>query len=65
MAKNLQKKLPTTDKIRVFDVNEGSMGKLVAEVQSSGPGGATVEVSASALDAAKDSVSVDPALLFP
>ena len=55
MAKNLQKKLAATDTIRVFDVNEASMSKLVAEVRSA-PGGAAVEVSADAFGAAKESV---------
>ena len=58
MVKNLQKKMPTTDTIRVFDINKAATEKLVAEVHSSMPGGAVVKVASSPFEAAKDSVSL-------
>ena len=56
MAKNLRRKLPASDTIRVFDLNQTSMDSLVKDAEEGSAGGAAVEVSASALDAAKGSV---------
>lgn len=56
MAKNLQKKLPASDTLRVFDINRAAVDALVKESGEAAPGGAAVEVSASALDAARESV---------
>ncbi|MBE3049038.1 hypothetical protein IMZ48_42375 [Candidatus Bathyarchaeota archaeon] len=56
MAKNLQKKLPASDTLRVFDINRAAADALVKEVGEASAGGAAVEVSGSALDAARDSV---------
>lgn len=59
MAKNLQKKVPTTDTILVFDINQAAAEKLVAEAQSTEAGGARIRVASSAFEATKDSVSQD------
>lgn len=60
MAKNLRKKLPASETLRVFDINQASVDALVKEAEEAPPGGAAVEVSGSALEAAKDSVRVNP-----
>ncbi|PKS09287.1 hypothetical protein jhhlp_003901 [Lomentospora prolificans] len=65
MVKNLQKKMPTTDTIRVFDINKAATEKLVAEVHSSMPGGAVVKVASSPFEAAKDSDTVITVLPEP
>lgn len=56
MAKNLRKKLPPSETLRVFDINQASVDALVKEAHEAPPGGAKVEVSGSALEASKDSV---------
>ena len=57
MAKNLRQKLPASDTLRVFDINRAAVDTLVKDARDAPAGGAVVEVSESALDAAKDSVS--------
>lgn len=61
MAKNLQSKLGPGDKVSIFDINPEAMKTLEAETKAA-PGGAAVELAASAFDAAKEAVS-SPALL--
>jgi adenosylcobinamide amidohydrolase len=56
MARNLQAKLPSTDTIRVFDINTDSVKRFVNETKALG-NGAAVEVSSSVREAAEDSVS--------
>ncbi|SPN99892.1 related to 3-hydroxyisobutyrate dehydrogenase [Cephalotrichum gorgonifer] len=65
MAKNLRSKLPATDTVRVFDINQSSMDRLVSDVGESPSGGAAIESSKSALDAAKDSDTVITVLPEP
>lgn len=57
MAKNLRKKLPPADTVRVFDVNPASMDAFAADAKDAPPGGAAVEISGSALEAVRDAVS--------
>lgn len=57
MAKNLRQKLPASDTLRVFDINRAAVDTLVKDARDAPAGGAVVEVSECALDAAKDSVS--------
>lgn len=54
MAKNLQAKLPSTDTIRIHDINKGATKKFAEEIQASS-GGATVQIAASVREAAEDS----------
>lgn len=62
MARNLQSKLKSSDKISIFDINPSALQGLEAEMKAS-PGGAAVELAASAFDASKDAVSSLPVLL--
>lgn len=55
MAKNLQSKLSSSDKVSIFDINPESMKGLETEMKQSSTG-ATVELAASAFDASKDAV---------
>jgi 3-hydroxyisobutyrate dehydrogenase len=57
MARNLQAKLPSSDTIRVFDINTESMQKFKNETKALGSG-AAVKTAASAREAAEDSVSL-------
>ncbi|OTA69096.1 3-hydroxyisobutyrate dehydrogenase [Hypoxylon sp. EC38] len=54
MAKNLQSKLPPGDSVRLFDINNDAVKRLVEEMRTSQAGGAAIEVARSANDAAKD-----------
>ncbi|KAH8885536.1 3-hydroxyisobutyrate dehydrogenase [Thozetella sp. PMI_491] len=54
MARNLQAKLSPSDTLRVFDINTAAAQKLSQEVSSQQAGGATLEVSSSATEAAQD-----------
>lgn len=61
MAKNLRKKLPPSDTVRVFDVNPASMEAFAKDAKDGISGGAAVEMSGSALEAVRDAVSaLDP-----
>jgi hypothetical protein len=68
MARNLQAKLPTTDTLRIYDINPNSLKKFADETKALS-GGAAVEVANSVREAAEDSVSSAPLsssfLLFP
>lgn len=55
MAKNLQSKLSSTDKVSIFDINGPAMKSLEREMKAAGTG-AQVEVAASAFEASKDAV---------
>lgn len=55
MAKNLQAKLPSSDTLRVYDINPDSTKRFTDEVSSLGTG-AAVTSAASAREAAEDSV---------
>ncbi|KAI1462151.1 putative 3-hydroxyisobutyrate dehydrogenase G6G8.5 [Annulohypoxylon moriforme] len=55
MAKNLQSKLPSSETVRLFDINQDATKRLAEEMKTSKTGGAAVEVSRSAYDAARES----------
>ncbi len=56
MARNLQSKLSSNDSLRLFDLNTAAAQKLAQEMRAQRAGGATVEVSSSAAEAAKEAV---------
>ena len=56
MAKNLQAKLPTSDTLRIYDINAESIERFAKETKALGSG-ASVQVSANVREAAEDSVS--------
>jgi 3-hydroxyisobutyrate dehydrogenase len=56
MARNLQAKLPSSDTVRVFDINAESTQKFAEETKALGSG-AAVTIAASVREAAEDSVS--------
>jgi hypothetical protein len=56
MARNLQAKLPSSDTLRVFDINAESIQKFAEEAKALGSG-AAVTIAASVREAAEDSVS--------
>lgn len=56
MAKNLQKKLPTTDVLYIQDINTEATKRFADEVATAG-GGAQVKIAASPAEAADGSVS--------
>lgn len=58
MAKNLQSKLKSTDKVSVFDINPQAMKSLESDVKAVS-GGAKVELAPSAWAASKEAVSFD------
>ncbi|KAH8795476.1 3-hydroxyisobutyrate dehydrogenase-like protein [Hyaloscypha finlandica] len=53
MARNLQAKLPSSDTIRVFDINADSVQKFANETKALGSG-AAVKIAVSAREAAED-----------
>jgi hypothetical protein len=57
MARNLQAKLPSSDTLRIFDINAESIEKFANETKALGSG-ATVKIAATAREAAEDSVSL-------
>lgn len=65
MARNLQAKLPSTDTLRVFDVNAESVERFAKETKALGSG-AAVETANSVREAAEDSVGLPylPILAF-
>jgi hypothetical protein len=56
MARNLQSKLPSSDTLRVFDINAESTQKFAEETKALGSG-AAVTIADSVREAAEDSVS--------
>jgi ornithine cyclodeaminase/alanine dehydrogenase-like protein (mu-crystallin family) len=56
MARNLQAKLPSTDTLRVYDINPDSIQRFANETKALS-GGAAVEVASNVREAAEDSVS--------
>jgi 3-hydroxyisobutyrate dehydrogenase len=64
MARNLQAKLPSSDSLRVFDINAESIQKFANETKALG-NGAAVEIAANAREAAEDSVSLLENFLWP
>ncbi len=58
MARNLQAKLPSSDTVRVYDINPDSVQRFVNETKALSSG-AAVQVAGSVREAAEDSVS-DP-----
>lgn len=57
MARNVQAKLPSSDTIRVFDINADSVQKFANETKALGSG-AAVKIAVSAREAAEDAVSL-------
>lgn len=55
MAKNLQSKLKSSDKVSIYDINADAMKSLETEIKATSTG-AALELSASALEASKDAV---------
>ncbi|KPM45373.1 hypothetical protein AK830_g1151 [Neonectria ditissima] len=64
MAKNLQSKLSSSDKVAIFDINAEAVKGLETEMKAA-TGGAAVEVAASAFDASKDADTVITVLPEP
>jgi 3-hydroxyisobutyrate dehydrogenase len=56
MARNLREKLPSTDTVRIFDINKASLNRFVEETKNMPPGGAVVEISETSAEASADSV---------
>jgi len=56
MARNLQAKLPSTDTLRLYDINPDSIQRFANETKALS-GGAAVEVASNVREAAEDSVS--------
>lgn len=57
MARNLRAKLPSSDTLRVYDINPEAGEKFENETKATS-GGASVHVAANAREAAEDSVSL-------
>jgi len=55
MAKNLQAKLPSSDTLRIYDINTDSVNRFAQEIKALG-NGASVTVADGVRDAAEDSV---------
>ncbi|KAK8090550.1 3-hydroxyisobutyrate dehydrogenase [Apiospora phragmitis] len=55
MAKNLQAKLPPSDSIRIFDINQSAVRRLAEDMKASQTGGAVLTTAETAKDAARDS----------
>ena len=56
MARNLQAKLPSSDTLRVYDINSDSVNRFASEVKAAS-GGAAVKIASTVHEAAEDSVS--------
>ncbi|KAK8051595.1 hypothetical protein PG993_002980 [Apiospora rasikravindrae] len=65
MAKNLQAKLPPSDSIRIFDINQSAVRRLAEDMKASQTGGAAVTTAETAKDAARDSDTVITCLPEP
>ena len=63
MARNLQAKLPSSDTIRIYDINSESMKRFADETKALSTG-AAVEVASSVREAAEDSVSIPKSILL-
>jgi ornithine cyclodeaminase/alanine dehydrogenase-like protein (mu-crystallin family) len=59
MARNLQAKLPSSDTLRVYDINPQSVEKFVSETKALSVG-AEVQIAGSVREAAEDSVCCFP-----
>lgn len=57
MAKNLQSKLKSTDKVSIFDINPEAMKSLESDMKAAS-NGAKVELAPSAWAASKEAVSI-------
>ena len=57
MARNLQANLPSTDTLRIFDINAESIERFANETKGLSKG-ATVEIGSNPRDAAENSVSI-------
>ncbi|KAK7956587.1 3-hydroxyisobutyrate dehydrogenase [Apiospora aurea] len=65
MARNLQAKLPPSDSIRIFDINQSAARRLAEDMKASQTGGAAVTTAETAKDAARDSDTVITCLPEP
>jgi len=63
MARNLQANLPSSDTLRIYDINTESIKKFADETKALSRG-ATVQTASSAREAAEDSVSPTPSFNF-
>lgn len=63
MAKNLQSKLKSTDKVSIFDINPEAMKSLEKDMKAAA-NGAKVELAPSAWAASKEAVSTDCPVLW-
>lgn len=57
MAKNLQRKLPATDTLHVYDINAESTKRFADEMKTAGEG-AAVNVASTVREASENSVSI-------
>ena len=57
MARNLQAKLPSTDSLKVYDINAESVERFMNDIKELS-GGATVTKASTVREAAEDSVSL-------
>ena len=55
MARNLQAKLPSTDTLKIFDINSEMVERFAKETKTL-DSGAAVEIASSVREAAEDSV---------
>ena len=55
MARNLQAKLPSTDTLKIFDINSEMVERFAKETKAL-DSGAAVEIASSVREAAEDSV---------
>jgi ornithine cyclodeaminase/alanine dehydrogenase-like protein (mu-crystallin family) len=62
MARNLQAKLPSSDTLRIYDINPDSIERFANETKALGSG-AAVQVAATVREAAEDSVSFPMVIL--
>lgn len=63
MARNLQAKLPSSDTIRIFDINAESIERFANETKGLS-NGAAVEIASNSRDAAENSVSTSHSYYF-
>jgi hypothetical protein len=57
MARNLQANLPSSDTLRIFDINAASVERFANETKGLSKG-AAVEIATNSRDAAENSVSI-------
>jgi hypothetical protein len=63
MARNLQAKLPSSDTLKIYDINSESVQRFANETKALSKG-ASVQVASTVREAAEDSVSLPLLALF-